>query len=185
MRWLVLIAIALAGPASAHADERDPLVDRFTAIPAFGLVWLQIDGQGGAGMLIQPTVTRTFDRVELQGELAIGDWAASDASAAGALIGRLGGTARYQVGRVRVEGTMTLDLVAEAGLGVQRIAHDDGRMLTRPDLLGGVGFRMLSNVRNVNAPSRIFMGMEVMFRAIVAPGGDLGFMFAFGVPFGR
>jgi len=211
MKCVVLLA-ALASTAAASpeiaVDDPTPVVvvapppppprapaavielgDRFTAFAGFGMMWLEVGGTGGSGMAIQPTLQRTFDRVELQGELLLADWQhGTGMAAAGGIVGRLGAEARYQAGRIRVEHRMTLDLVLEAGAGLQGIALDDGGTQLRSDLELGLGLRMLTDVHE-HGPARAFLGMEAMLRVLIAPQPDarpdLGLVLTFGIPFGR
>lgn len=170
--------VIAAEPAPPPPDR---LADRMTFLAGSGMLWLSVDGTHGSGMTVQPTFTRTFDRFELQGEVALATWHA-DPGPMHALVGRLGATARYQAARLRIENTLALDAIVEAGAGFEHIARDTAAPLSRPDLALGVGFRMLG--RDDAGSRRLLVGLEVMARAIVAP-GDHGWMIVFGLPVGR
>ncbi len=180
-RLVVLVCLLVASSASAENEHLD---DRHIAIAGFGLVWMQIDGVTNSGMALQPTLQRTFDRLELQAEYLIADLRDPSKMQPGSVLHRIGFTGRYQAGRVRVERTMTLDLVVEGGIGLDYIARDTGDAFGRNDLLVGLGFRMLADA-NPSTRSRAFMGVEMMTRMMVSPSGDKAFGFVFGVPFGR
>jgi hypothetical protein len=205
MRRAWLVVLALAGTARASSleiagdppppppppapmivapapppEEPDQLTNRLTFLAGTGMLWLTIEGVHGSGWALQPTVTRTFDRFELQGEVAISSWRRDDTGPMRALVGRLGATARYQAARLHIENTLALDAVVEAGAGVEQIARDSGAALSRPDLTLGVGLRMAHRDRDAS----IILGLEVMGRAIVAP-GERGLLIVFGLPVGR
>ena len=177
MRALLVVA-ALAGTARAETDK---LANRTTTVAALGLIWMQIDGITNSGMAVQPTLTRTFDRFELQADYLLADLRDDSERMPGSYLHRLGFAARYQAARIRADRELTLDFVVEAGVGLQYIELDNGDVIGRNDLEAGIGLRMLSDVVH---GKRIFMGMEMMFRCLVSPGGDKAFTFAFGVPFG-
>lgn len=166
-------------PIVAEPPPPDDLGDRLTLLPGFGMIWLD----GGSGVLVQPTVTRTFDRFELQGELGLASWHADTPSPHHGLFGRLAATARYQAARLRVDRTLALDLVVEAGAGIERRASDDAGPATRPDAAFGLGLRMLGCDR-VEADRRVLVGLEVMARVLVSPAGD-GVAIVLGLPIGR
>ena len=174
---------ASAPPLPTPPARPDGLGDRFTFLPGFGALVVAIEGVHGSGMLIQPTVTRTFDRVELQGELALAKWEQDDRGPARALFSRLGVTARYQAARFRVHDALTLDLVLDAGAGVERIDRDTMPALVHPDLALGMGLRMLGAER-LDGGRRILVGLEVMGRLLFAP-HEQGAAIVFGLPIGR
>ena len=176
----VLLAILLLA-STAHADD-DRLANRETMIAGFGLVSMQVDGIANSGMAVQPTLTRTFDRFELQVEYLLADLRDDSMRQPGSILHRLGFSGRYQAARARVDRSMTLDFVVEGGVGLQYLERDDGDVIGRNDLSLGFGLRMLSNVTHGR---RAFMGLEAMFRGLVTPSGDKAFVFVFGVPFGR
>ena len=206
MRRIALVILLLAGVA--HADaliardpppppppppapaaatytepvEPDRLRDRLTFLAAMGGMDLQIDGAWGGGMLVQPTVTRTFDRLELQGELGLSSWDGRGPMATRSLFSRLGATARYQAARARIDNEVTFDLVVEAGAGMENIARDRAPAIERPDLEVGAAFRLLAAPRD--SDRRILIGLEISIRTIVAP-HDHGFVVLFGLPVGR
>jgi hypothetical protein len=189
---IVLYPVPRTPPSTASPPAKEHLLDnRFTVTPAFGMIWLEVLGDGGSGMAIQPTVTRTFDRVELQGALTLADWRDGSGTPHGALFERLGGSAGYQVGRIRVERTMTMDLVLEAGAGIQRIERDEGGSITRGDLSFGLGLRTVTDLRDGQRTGkpRIFLGMEAMIRLLVMPSADArpdkALLLVFGSPVGR
>ena len=174
----LLIVAALATTARAESDK---LANRTTTIAALGLVYMQVDGITNSGLAVQPIVTRTFDRFELQADYLLADLRDDSERMPGSYLHRFGFAARYQAARTRVDREMTLDFVVEAGVGLQYLAFDNGDTLGRNDFEAGIGLRMLSDVTH---GKRVFMGMELMFRGLVAPGGDKAFTFSFGVPFG-
>lgn len=189
---IVLYPSPIPPPPPRRAPEPERLLDnRFTVTPAFGMLWLEVIGEGGSGMAIQPTLTRTFDRVELQGALTLVDWRDSTGTPHGALFERLGGSVGYQAGRIRVQRTMTMDLVLEAGAGIQRIERDEGGSITRGDLSFGLGLRTLTDLRDGQRTGkpRIFLGMEAMLGLLVMPSAearpDLAMLLVFGSPVGR
>lgn len=172
----LLALLALAGVARA-----DTLSERTTLLPAFGLVAMQIDGITNTGMAIQPTLTRTYDRVELQADYALADLRDDDERMPGSYLHRIGFAARYQAARLRVANDqMTFDVIVEGGIGFQYVELDDGDVMGRNDLSAGIGVRMLAEV-----DSGVLMGMELMLRGLAMPHGDKACMFAFGIPFGR
>jgi hypothetical protein len=174
-----ILLVLFATHASA---DREPLADRDVLIAGFGLVWMQVDGTLQSGMAVQPTYNHTFDRFELQGDYMLADLRDDDEQMPGGNLHRFGFAARYQAARARVKRSMTLDFVVEAGAGLQYIELDDGSAVGRTDFSVGLGFRMLADL---SARKRAFMGMEGMARLIVTPGGDTGFFFGFGAPFGK
>ncbi|MDQ3369564.1 MAG: hypothetical protein M3680_29400 [Myxococcota bacterium] len=182
------LAVAAPTPPSTRPPPRPPLSDRWTLTPATGVLWMQVHGATGSGMLLQPTLTRTFDRLELQADYLLAHVTDDAGAMPGALVHRLGASAHYQAGRIRVERTMALDLVTSAGVGLQRVMRDDGRSLDRPDLSVGIGLRMLTDIID-RPPQRVFFGMEVALRLLVVPrrdaSPDLGLAIAFGIPLGR
>jgi hypothetical protein len=174
----LVIVIALASTRPAHAEDR--LAHRTTLIPAFGLVYMQIEGITNGGMAIQPTLTHTFDRLELQTDYTLADLRDEEERMPGSYLHRIGFAARYQAARLRVDrNQMTLDFVVEGGIGFQYLEFDNGDVMGRNDLSVGIGLRML-----VEAARGKVMGIEMMFRGLVTPSGDKAFVFAFGVPFG-
>ncbi len=180
-------------PRSPPPAREILLANRFTATPSFGMIWLEVNGEGGSGMAIQPVLTRSYDRVELQAALMLADWRAGSSMQVprGGLFERLGGSAGYQAGRIRVERTMTLDLVVEAGAGVQRLERDEGGSITRTDLSLGIGLRMLTDVNDgaSSGRSRIFLGMEAAIRVLLMPRADArpdrALVVVMGIPLGR
>ena len=171
-------------PAAVYSvpPEPDRLSDRLTFLAAIGGLDMPIAGVSGGGMLVQPTVTRTLDRLELQGELGIAAWGSSGTMATRAVIARLGATARYQVARARLDNEMTLDLVVEGGGGIENIGRDRAPTIERPDLELGAAFRLLAAPRETDR--RTLIGMEISIRMLVAP-HDHGFAVLFGLPVGR
>jgi hypothetical protein len=155
--------------------------------PATGVIWMQVRGVTGTGMLLQPMVTRTFDRFEVSVDYSLSRLGDENQEMPSTVANRLGASAQYQVGRIRVSTTMTLDLVAQGGIGLQHLVRDHDT-IDRPDLSVGLGFRMLDDIGE-HAPHRILFGMELGARLIAAPrpagGTDLGCVIAFGVPLGR
>lgn len=162
--------------------EPDRLRDRLTFLPAMGGIDMTIDGVSGGGMLVQPTVTRTFDRLELQGELGLSSWDGHGPMATRSVFARLGATARYQAARLRLDNEMTLDLVVETGAGMENIARDREPMIERPDLEVGAAFRIIA--APLGGERRTLIGMEASIRMLVAP-HDHGFAVLFGLPIGR
>jgi hypothetical protein len=83
---------------------------------------------------------------------------------------------------------MALDLLVDAGLGVQRIERDEGGTIARPDIVIGFGGRMLADTAT-GTNGRIFLGMEFSARLLLAPAmtghPDVGFVLMFGSPIGR
>lgn len=151
-----------------------------------GVGWLQIAGVWGSGMLIQPSLTRTFDRVELAVDYLGMDSSDRARPRQGATVHRLGGELRYQAARARVSRDMTLDLVGAAGIGVEYITIEHSPALGRADVAFGVVLRMLTDVDS--SDRRALYGMELGARVIAAPrsggGTDLGFILAFGCAVG-
>ena len=176
------LAILVLLASAAHADD-DRMTNRTTATAAFGLLYMQIDRIGTSGMLVQPTVTHTFDRFELQADYVLADLRDDSRRMAGSILHRIGLSARYQVQSWRGR-EFAGDLVAEAGVGFQYLERDVGEAFGRNDFSVGVGGRFLTNV-NGGAKKRAFMGIDMMFRGLVSPSGDKAFVFSFGVPFGR
>lgn len=171
---LVLVVLA----SNAHADPK--FDNRTTLTAAFGLVAMQVEGVTTTGMLVQPTLTRVFDRFELQADYFIAD-VREDSNRMDALVHRIGFAARYQAARLRAE-ELTLDFIIEGGIGLQYVSLDNGDAYGRNDLAVGIGLRMLYDVTR---GKRVFMGCDAMLRGLVTPDGDKAFVFAFGVPFGR
>jgi len=165
-----------------ESHEPDHLRDRLTFLAAAGGIDLTIDGARGGGMLIQPTVTRTLDRLELQAELGLSSWDGRGPMATRSLLARPGATARYQAARFRVDNAASFDLVVEAGTGLEHIARDREPAVDRPDVELGAAFRIIA------APSesdrRILIGLEFSVRMLLAP-HDHGFAIMFGLPVGR
>src|SRR5437868_4388626 len=107
MRALVITcALSSAAFANEHLD------DRFTATAGFGMTWMQVQGVTNSGMTVQPTFNHTFDRFELQADYMLADLK-SDEMDHGSVLHRFGFAARHQIGRVRIERTMTMDCVVE------------------------------------------------------------------------
>ena len=171
---LVLVA------STAHAQDR--LDNRTTMNIGFGLLAMQVDRTTTTGMLVQPSLTRTFDRFELQADYLLGDLRDDSMQMPGATIHRVGFAARYQAARLRDRGTAALELVVEAGIGLQYLALDDGTAFGRNDLEVGVGLRGLFGLPG---KSSALMGLEMMFRGLVTPEGDKAVVFVFGASFGR
>ena len=180
MRLLALLA--LLGSA-AHADD-DRLENRTTATAAFGLVYMQIDRTGTSGMLVQPTVTHTFRRFELQAGYTLADLRDDSQRMAGSIMHRLGFGARYAVQQWVQRREGSADLIVEAGVGLQYLERDVGEPFGRVDFGIGVGGRFLFDV-NSGGTRPAFMGIDTMLRGLVAPSGDKAIVFTFGVPFGR
>ncbi len=183
------IAHAVRSPVYA-VRAPDTLANRFTLLAGFGGLVMTFDGTHSNAMAIQPTVQRTFNRLELQADLLLADWNPQQQVRSGGHVFRLGAAVRYQAARLRVVPDMTLDAVAELGVGMQRLQPDQGRSRERADFEIGVGFRMLTAINRGNAGSRrILFGMEMMMRLLVAPQPDrpteLGAVFMFGLPVGR
>jgi hypothetical protein len=174
----------LAPPAVVRRapGERDRLRDRLTFLPGSGVLWLWIDGERGEAAWLQPTVTRTFDRFELQGELGLGAWHQADRGPAHAVLGRFAVTARYQAARAHIEQTLALDLVVEAGVGLHELARDGMTPARGADVSVGAGLRMLGAERP--AERRVLIGLEAMGRVLFTPYGR-GVMIVFGLPMGR
>jgi hypothetical protein len=172
------LVIFLALTQAARAEDK--LAKRTTLIPAFALVYMQIEGITNGGMAIQPTLTRTFDRFELQADYTLADLRDEQERMPGSYLHRIGFAARYQAARLRVDrNQMTLDFVVEGGIGFQYLELDNGDVIGRNDLSLGIGLRMLAEAANGK-----LMGMEMMFRGLATPSGDKAFVFAFGIPFG-
>lgn len=203
MRTLLALAILLAAapatadvwlagmpppppPEPAKPYVRPLLGDRWTVTAMPGTGWVEIHGTLGGGMLIDPTVTRTFDRFEIAADYMLLDWNDEQGMRSSGTLHRLGGELRYQFGRVRVQGKMTLDAVASAGLGWQHISQDHGAPIGRSDGSFGVVLRMLSDLGD-REKERTFFGFEIGARFLVTRGADhtdRGFVVAFGVPLG-
>ena len=200
-----LIILALAFPATAGANvwladapppdrappsiaapppAPSPLGDRWTMTAQVGVGWLTIDGVANeAGVAINPTLARTFDRIEVAADYLAMDWSDDEGGMRSAgMLHRIGGDVRYQVGRVRID-RMTMDAVATAGLGWQHIVRDHGAPIDRPDLSAGVLLRVITDVDDRDR-DRVFFGFELGARMIIAPDGDRGVVIAFGVPLG-
>jgi hypothetical protein len=175
MRALVIL-VALTQMARAE----DKLANRTTLIPALGLVYMQIEGIANGGIAIQPMLTRTFDRFELQADYTLADLRDEEERMPGSYLHRIGFSARYQPARLRVDrDRMTLDFVVEGGIGFQYLEFDNGDVMGRNDVSVGIGLRMLAEAANGK-----LMGIEMMFRGLATPSGDKAFVFAFGIPFG-
>jgi hypothetical protein len=155
--------------------------------PGIGVGWLRLDGTFGGGMLLQPTVTHTYDRVELSAHYTAMDWVDSSGMVASGVMHRLGGDVGYQVARVRVGREMTIDAVLSAGLGIERVVREHSSSLDGVDASIGVMGRILTDMDGRD-PQRIFYGWEMGARMLYVPriGGktDIGFLVAFGVPLG-
>lgn len=82
-------------------------------------------------------------------------------SATTGLLQRLGGAARYAIGRVG-EKDMESHVWAEAGAGVEHVAWDAGGTWTRPDLALGVGATMFGKSDDKHG------GMTIGFRVLLA-----------------
>jgi hypothetical protein len=176
---VVLVALAAASPAAA-----DPFADRFTVMAAAALDFGTIDGRSGSGFAIQPTLERTFDRVEVRVDYLLADWNDVRDARAGAFVQRATASAGYQL-RKRIE-SMTMDAVFDGGFAVERIDRDAAGSIVRPAVSTGVVVRMLPNMND--REHRVWFGFEMMAHAIIAPaphGTDAAFVFAFGVPVGR
>lgn len=180
MRLLVLIALLAS---AAHADD-ERIDDRTTATAAFGLLYMQIDRIGTSGMLVQPTVTHTFRRFELQAGYTLADLRDDSERMGGSIMHRLGFGARYAVKHWVQRNEGSADIIVEAGLGLQYLERDVGEPFGRVDFGIGVGGRFLFDV-NAGGKKPAFMGIDTMLRGLVTPGGDKAFVFTFGVPFGR
>ncbi len=183
------VVVAITPPLVAVTPEpRPPLADRWTLTPATGVLWMQVQGISGSGIVLAPTVTRTFDRYELSADYTLSRLGESSQPMPTTVVHRLGASVGYQAGRIRVGGTMTLDLVVQGGLGIQHLVRDHAEIVDRPDVSLGINLRMLDDVSD-QAPRRIFFGMEIGARLIMTPrpsgGTDLGCVIAFGAPFGR
>ncbi|MCX5745146.1 MAG: hypothetical protein NT062_21890 [Proteobacteria bacterium] len=164
------------------------LGNRFTALAGFGMLVLEVHDETGSGMALQPTLTRTYDRVELQAELTLATWADRTGTPHKGRFERIGAAARYQAGRIRIEQTMTLDLVLDAGVGLQRIERDEDTLIERADLEVGFGLRMLTDMAKPSS-SRMLFGMEMMMRLLIMPradaSADLALVLVFGIPVGK
>lgn len=168
----------------------DTLANRFTLLAGFGGLVMTFDGTHSSAMAIQPTVQRTFDRFELQADLLLADWNPQPPGMSGGHVFRLGAAMRYQAARLRVVPDMTLDAIAELGVGMQRLQPDQGASRDRADFEIGIGLRMLTAINRRNAASnRILFGLETMVRLLIAPqpsgSTELGAVFMFGLPVGR
>lgn len=184
-----VISPVVAVPGVHAVRSPDILANRFTLLAGFGGLVMTFDGAHSNAMAIQPTVQRTFDRVEAQIDLLLADWNPQPAVAGGHVF-RLGGAVRYQAARLRVVPDMTLDAVAELGVGMQRLQPDQGRSRDRADFEIGVGLRMITAIKRGNSGrGRILFGMEAMMRLLIAPQPhgppELGAVFMFGLPVGR
>ena len=184
----VVVAITPPVVIVTPRAPRPVLSDRWTLTPATGVIWMQLHGATETGMLIQPTLTRTFDRLELQGDYLISNLGDETGAMPRTVMHRIGASAHYQAGRIRVDGKLTLDLVAQGGIGVELLVRDRAGTIERPDISLGIGLRMLTDIDG-RANRRILFGMELGVRVIAIPraagGPDLGFVVAFGVPLGR
>lgn len=201
MRTLLALAIVLAAapaaadvwlvkpppqPAPSKPYVRPLLGDRWTVSAMPGLGWIEVDGTRGGGMLIAPTVTRTFDRFEVAGEYIALDWNVEDPMRSSGTLHRLGGELRFQIARTRIQEKMTLDAAVGAGLGLQHLTRDHGAPIDRSDGSFGVVLRMLADLDNRDKERTLF-GMEMSARFIYTRGAgaaDRGFVFTFGVPLG-
>jgi len=202
MRTYLFLAIALsAAPAAADvmlAGEtptvsvptphvRPHLGERWTVVPHLALAWIQVHDVTGGGAAINPTLSRTFDRVELSVDYLALDWNDTTNMRSDATLHRLGGELRYQVGRIRMDRSSTFDAVITGGLGVQHVVQDHGESIDRGDASLGLVLRVIDDM-DEREKERAFFGMETGFRLLLAPrpGGhtDLGFAFTFGVPIG-
>ena len=174
--------------SASNSRPRPRLADRWTLTPATGVLWMSVHGVTGSGLLLQPTVTRTFDRFELAADYAVARLGDTSAQMPLTVVHRLGASAHYQAGRLRVGETMTLDLVAQAGVGVEHLVRDRAGSIDRPDLSLGLGFRLLTDL-DEHPPHRILFGFELAARLLVIPrasgGADLGYGVAFGGTLGR
>lgn len=186
----VIVAVA-PPPVVAYQESprpRPPLSDRWTLTPAFGGMWMSVHGVVGSGLMLQPTVTRTFDRFELSADYAVARLGDASEPMPTTVVHRLGASAHYQAGRIRVGSMMTLDLLAQAGVGIEHLVRDRAGSIDRPDLSLGLGFRVLDNL-GASRPHRILFGLEMGARLLVIPrasgGADLGCGIAFGVLLGR
>jgi hypothetical protein len=177
--------VALAVLAAASTAFADPFENRVTMIAGAALVYGKLDGELGSGFAVQPTIVRTFDRVELRADYLLGEWEDAHVAHAGALVQRASASAGYQL-RKRVQ-ELTMDAVLDGGIGVERVDFDRGGSFVRPDVSVGVDLRILDNLAE-HADHRLWLGFEMMFHAVFAPsprGVEPGFVFAFGVPIGR
>lgn len=179
--------IVIAPPPPPAPRVRPLLGDRWTLSAETGVGWLQLGGALGGGMLVQPALTRTFDRLEVSATYTAMDWVDATQMHPSGTVHRLGAAAHYQLGRVRVERKMTLDLVGTAGAGVQHVVPERGRSRDRPDVSLGVVLRTLTDLDD-RTGSRLFFGMELGAQLLLVPRRDgevdLGVMIAFGVPIG-
>ncbi len=201
MRTFLLFAIVLAAsPAAADVWLANPpspppepakpyvrplLGDRWTMTAQVGVGLVQFgDVANTTGMMINPTLTRTFDRFELSADYLALDWYDETGMRSGGTLHRLGGELRYQVGRIRIQKKMTMDAVATAGLGWQHFVQDHGAAIDRADSSLGVVLRMITDLDDRDK-QRLFCGWEIGARLLVARGGDdRGFVVGFGVPIG-
>lgn len=201
MRTLLALAIVLGAAAPAAADVwlvgypppepapekpyvRPLLGDRWTVTAMPGVGWMQIDGTLGGGMLIDPTITHTYDRLEVSADYMALDWNDQSNMRSDGTLHRIGADVRYQFGRVRIERKMTMDAVATAGFGFQHITQDHGAPINRTDSSLGLVLRMLTDIDDRDK-ERTFFGMEIGVRYLRSNGGhDHGVVVAFGVPIG-
>jgi hypothetical protein len=201
MRTYLFLAIAMcAAPAAADVwlagqaptysptpHVRPLLGDRWSVSAFLGLGVMQVHGIVGSGPTINPTVTRTFDRVEVAADYLALDWNDTTDMRSDGTLHRLGGEVRYQAGRIRMQDKSTFDLVLTAGLGRQHLVQDHGASIDRGDASLGLVLRMLADMDD-REKERAFFGTEMSFRLLLAPTAgdhaDLGFAFSFGVPIG-
>lgn len=171
-------------PEPARPYVRPLLGDRWTVTAQTGVGWIGIDGvHNSGGLMIDPTVTRTFDRLELSADYLAMDWHDPTGMRSSGTVHRVGGEIRYQAGRVRIEQTMSLDAVLSAGLGWQHVVQDHGASIDRPDVSLGLVLRTITDMDRRD-PQRVFFGMEIGGRFLASRDGDKSFLIAFGVPFG-
>src|SRR5687768_5794371 len=172
MRALLVVSLLAS---HAHAD----LDNRRTASAGFGVVWAELDGVPRYGMALQPTFTRTFRRLELQADYLVGDLRDPERCAVGGYLHRLGVSGRFQLERTHLDGEMALDVVIEAGVGLQYLQLDNGDVVARNDFALGV---VLRSVMALQRHPRSFMGIEATGRLLVSPSGDLAGVVMFGLP---
>lgn len=174
-------------PPPPRPRVRPLLGDRWTVSAQTGVAWMQIRGTLGGGTLIQPALTRTFDRLELAASYTALDWIDKTRMRPSGTVHRLGAAAHYQAGRVRVQRKLTLDLVGTAEVGLQHFVPERGPARGRADFALGVLLRNLGDLDD-REPQRLFFGMELGAKLLMMPRTsgdiDLGVIVAFGVPIG-